>query len=128
MNKYNKKILVIDDDPGINEVIEIMLKSYDYEVFTQNNGEGYLKNINKIKPDLILLDLYILGDNGAEMCKKIKENDKTKSIPVIMLSASTQTKQAALESGADGFLFKPFDLDTLVNTVKLMINQKALKL
>jgi len=112
-----KTILVVDDDEGITEVVQMVLESEGYQVQTSMTGDG-LYHVNSIPPDLILLDILLLGGDGREVCKALKSNPRTAHIPVVMLSAHSDTSLVADTSGADDFLEKPFDLDTLIATVK----------
>lgn len=72
----------------------------------------------KFLPSLLLLDIWMSGLDGRDICKELKSDDKTKKIPIIMISANKDTKQIALEAGADGFIAKPFEIDTLIETVE----------
>lgn len=117
-----KTILVVDDDEGIAEVVQIVLEGEGYSVQTSMNGaifqeldyQGYL-------PDLILLDVLLSGEDGRAICQHLKSNDKTKHIPVIMLSAHSDANKLASDSGADDFLEKPFDVDVLIDIVQKYI-------
>ncbi len=120
----NNKILIIDDDLGINEVLKIILSENNYETKVITNPEKIMKTLEEFGPNLILLDIFLPNISGSEICKQIKNNSKTKDIPIIMLSASTQTKSLALKAGADDFMFKPFDLDELIEKVKVRIQGK----
>jgi len=69
-------------------------------------------------PDLLLLDIWMSGEDGRDICKKLKHTDATKNIPVIMISASRDIKESALESGADDFLAKPFEMNELLEKIE----------
>jgi DNA-binding response OmpR family regulator len=108
-----KRILVFDDEEGILEAVRIVLTEKGYLV------EGYLSfnNIFKIMddfhPDLMIIDLWMPDFIGEKIIKKIKSNPDTKQIPIIVLSASNDTKEIALKYGASDYLLKPFDLNDL---------------
>jgi CheY-like chemotaxis protein len=109
-------ILVVDDDEGIVEVIQIVLEGEGYLVRTATNGDG-LHDLTNNLPDLILLDVLLSGDDGRDICKSLKSNAATKHIPVIMLSAHSDASKVADAGGADDFLEKPFDVDNLIDIV-----------
>lgn len=113
-----KKIWVIDDDEGILEVVNIILTSAGYQVKTSLNGQCF-QNINKNgdRPDLILLDVLLSGEDGRDICKRLKSQEKTKDIPIIMLSAHSSAAKIKDLCGAEAFLAKPFDVDELIDMV-----------
>lgn len=112
-----KTILVIDDDEGIVEVIQIVLEGEGYQVIASMDGD-YQRYMQHSLPDLILLDVLLLGQNGRDICQHLKSEQRTAYIPVIMLSAHTETHKLANLSGADDYLEKPFDVDHLIDIVK----------
>ncbi|GCE05163.1 response regulator [Dictyobacter aurantiacus] len=109
-------ILVVDDDEGIVEVVQIVLEGEGYVVRTATNKDD-LQNIADDLPDLILLDVLLSGDDGREICRKLKSDKATRHIPVIMLSAHSDASKVADAGGADDFLEKPFDVDVLIDIV-----------
>ncbi len=121
MNHKKIKILVADDDPSILEVIELMLTEEGYEVETAVDGESIYK-MKKEFPDLLLLDIWMSGMDGRDICRYIKSHELTIDIPIIMVSANKDTAEIALEAGADDFLAKPFEMDDLLAKVKLYTN------
>ncbi len=112
------KILVVDDDQSILDSMEIALNLQGYEVETTIRGEETFARINSSRPDLILMDVYLSGMDGREICKQIKENADTKDIPVIIFSANRSMKEVFEESGANDFIGKPFNMDELYEKVK----------
>jgi len=112
------KILVDDDDQSILDAMEITLKLQDYEVETTTKGEETFSKIESFKPDLIFMDVYLSGMDGREICKQIKQENKTKHIPVIIFSANKSMKDVFKESGANDFIGKPFNMDELYDKVK----------
>jgi CheY-like chemotaxis protein len=121
MDKKRPRILVADDDPGILEVISLMLRDAGYDVKTTANGKSLL-NIHGNLPQMVLLDIWMSGINGSEICRKLKTQEKTTNIPVILISANKDTEHLAKRSGADDFISKPFDMDTLLDKVKRHIS------
>lgn len=112
-----KKILVADDDPAICDSIKMMLELEGYEVDTTVDGETIYK-MEKEFPDLLLLDIWMSGQDGRDICAYLKKEPHMKHIPIIMISASRDVKKSARESGADDFIEKPFEQEELMEKVK----------
>lgn len=112
-----KKILVSDDDLAILDAIRMILEDEGYEVTTQPEGQK-LYDLKGELPDLILLDVWMSGVDGRDICKYLKSKEETKHIPIIMISANNSTERIATEAGANGFITKPFELTRLLATVK----------
>src|SRR5258708_34079906 len=112
------KVLVVDDDKSILEVIKIVLEDAGFEVVTVLGGANIEQEVEKKLPNLILIDIWMSGVDGREVTNRLKSNPKTKDIPVIVISAHNDTAKMAKEARADGFLAKPFDIDELIKTVK----------
>lgn len=112
----SKKILIIDDETHILELLKLNLEFYGYEVHTFDSGENALTTIEKIKPDLLLLDLMLPGENGIEICKKIRNNPNLNKMRILILSAKSEEidKIICLEIGADDYITKPFSLRELI--------------
>jgi DNA-binding response OmpR family regulator len=117
-----KKILVADDDPAILDAIRMILEMEEYDVSTSVDGETIYKMENEY-PDLLLLDIWMSGEDGRDICRFLKSNPKTKNIPVILISASRDIMKSAKEAGADDFLAKPFEMDDLLNKVAKFTGQ-----
>ena len=115
-----KKILIADDDPAIADAMQMILENDGYAVDKMSDVEAIIKIDNNL-PDLILLDFWMLGMDGWDICKSLKKQKSTKHIPIIMISAHENTKKIASEAGADGYLTKPFDMNDLLKKVKLHI-------
>lgn len=112
------KILVCDDDPGIVEVIKIILEENKYNVQTIQTGKGIQKQIGHFKPDLIFLDLWMPGIDGKEITKVLKRDPRTKKIPIIIISALNDTESISSDIGADDFISKPFAIPDLLEVVE----------
>jgi DNA-binding response OmpR family regulator len=115
-----KTIMIADDDPGIVDAVEMMLCFEGYEVITTLTGDRVLAMVDNY-PDLFLLDVWMSGHDGRDICKVLKQRQGSKHIPVIMISASPELKRSATEAGADDFLEKPFDIDHLLNKIEQLI-------
>lgn len=109
--------MIADDDPGIVDAVGMMLEFEGYEVTSTMDGSTVVDMMND-HPDLLLLDIWMSGEDGRDICKKLKHTMETKNIPVIMISASRDIQTSAIESGADDFLAKPFDMAELVNKIE----------
>ena len=112
--KHKSKILIVEDDIDILSVMTMSLKDEGYEVEGTLNGDETITRTEKFKPNLVIMDVFLSGTNGKEICKKLKTGKKTKNIPVILISASTQIRSTVKECGADGFINKPFDSEDLL--------------
>lgn len=119
MNK-SIKVTLADDDPGILDAVGMMLEMEGYEVSATLNGNTVLDFENPL-PDIYVLDIWMSGVDGRELCKKLKANALTKAIPVILISASNDLKRSAETAGADDFLAKPFEIDTLLDKIASLI-------
>lgn len=107
------RILIADDDPTIVEALTMILADEGYEV-EGTYGSETLDKAHIWLPQLLLLDMWMPGMNGREVCKRLKQQEPTKSIAIIMLSASKDAKAIATAAGADGFLAKPFEMDEVL--------------
>lgn len=105
-----KKVLIVDDEPHIVELVRVCLEDTDYEVLEAYDGEEALEKAYKEKPDLILLDVMMPKMDGFEVCKALKTNKATHAIPVVFLTAKGQEvdKIKGFQSGADSYMTKPF--------------------
>lgn len=114
-----KKILVVDDEPDLLDVVLTRLEVTGYEVFGGTDGRQALELARKIMPDLIILDIYLPEIKGDEVAKILKSDEKLKHIPIILISATTVSiALLAKESGADGYLTKTFEPEELIAMVK----------
>jgi len=112
-----KKILVADDDTDILEVLTLILKDKGFDVETEKNGEKLLE-IKDNLPDLLLLDIWMSGMDGSEICRHLKNQQETRDLPIIMLSANIDIHKMSSQCGANGYLPKPFDINELVATIR----------
>ena len=117
------KILLIDDDPDIRMVMSKMLNKEGYAVETASRREEALECIANEKPSLILLDVLLSGADGRELCREIKATEATKDIPVIMFSGHPSAAQQFESYGADDFIAKPFNTETLLQKLSRQIGE-----
>ena len=117
-----QKILIVDDDASIAELISLYLMKECYETMIVGDGEAALRVVDEFKPNLILLDLMLPGIDGYQVCRQIRT---TSQIPIIMLSAKGEIfdKVLGLELGADDYMIKPFDSKELVARVKAVLRR-----
>jgi len=112
-----KKILVVDDDAAVLEMVQLALEGAGYRVQTSLNGACF-QQMHSDLPDLILLDILLSGEDGRELCRQLKDDEKTRHIPVILFSAHFSRGDNTQRSGADACLPKPFHLVELRDLVK----------
>lgn len=115
-----KKILVADDNPAIAEGVASLLAEYGYETASETDGQKIYQM--KDVPDLLLLDVWMSGEDGREICKFLKGKKGTKGVPIILFSASREIRKSAADAGANDFMEKPFDIDELVEKIEQNIN------
>lgn len=121
------KILILDDDQDILEPLSIILESEGFKVETLILGKEIISKIETFKPDLLLLDIFMSGSDGREICKLLKSDPKSTNIPIVMMSAHPAGKLEASASGADDFIAKPFETNELLNILKKSLVTKTKK-
>ncbi len=112
-----KKILIIDDEPNIVSTLAKRLEFSGYMVSTADNGADGLKKVQTENPDLILLDILMPKMDGYSFIKKLKENKKTKYLPVIVISAKAGMKELFTPEGISDYISKPFDPQILLTKI-----------
>jgi DNA-binding response OmpR family regulator len=123
----NKKILVVEDDPGALRLVQYTLQHEGYEVLIATNGLVGLKKAQSEEPDLIILDVMLPGMDGFEICHRLRGEPQTAGLPILMLSAKAQEadKTTGLKVGADDYLPKPADPAEIILRVRSLLAQKA---
>lgn len=119
------RVLIIEDDKDIAELVEYNLKAENFQVETSHNGQAGLERALQSLPDLIVLDLMLPDLGGLEICKQLKNNPKAKSIPILMLTAKGEEvdRIVGFELGADDYLTKPFSPRELVLRIKAVLKR-----
>lgn len=117
------KILVVDDDVDILAALKRILKKRGFEVHTHATGLHIAEMVEDIDPDVILLDINLPGKKGTDVCKEIK---RLYEKPVLLISAHAEAKESIKETGAEGFIEKPFEINTLVKNIEKTIEQNFL--
>jgi adenylate cyclase len=122
------RILVVDDNPTNIKIVQTRLASAGYDIVTAADGEEALVAVRELTPDLILLDVMMPGLDGIEVCRRLRADSALSFMPIILLTAMTETKDviAGLEAGADEYLMKPIDHGALVARVRSMLRIKEL--
>lgn len=116
------KILVVDDDPAINEMLTIVLEAEGFDTSSVQDGAEAVEAFHAYDPDLVLLDLMLPGVNGIDICREIR---RTSAVPIVMLTAKTDTVDVVLglESGADDYITKPFKPKELIARIRARLRR-----
>ncbi|MCC8423493.1 PleD family two-component system response regulator [Mucilaginibacter sp. UR6-11] len=113
-----KRILVLDDDKDNLEILSFILTEFGYEVQTRICGDTVFEDIKAYQPDLILMDVMLAGLDGRAICREIKENEATRSLPVILISGTHDLAKSLNMPGApNDYIAKPYDIDYLLTRV-----------
>jgi phosphate regulon transcriptional regulator PhoB len=125
----NNKILIVDDEPDIVDLVSYNLKKDGFRVTTASDGEQALHKVRKDKFDLVVLDLMLPGIQGVELCRIIRNDSKTAATPIIMLTAKGEEvdRVIGLESGADDYMTKPFSSKELIARIKAVLRRTGEK-
>ncbi len=121
------KILVVEDEPEIRILVKTILEKAGYSVVEAEDGEAALRLVNEEEPDLVLLDVMIPGIEGWEVCRRIRENEATRRLPIIMVTVRTTDEdiQRSVECGANAHINKPFDQRELLDTIKKLLGETS---
>lgn len=123
-------IFAVEDEVHIQQLIKYNLEANGYRVMVFESGESLLKEVKATTPDMFILDLMLPGIDGLEVCKQIKQNSRTKNIPIIMLTAKSEEfdRVLGLELGADDYITKPFSVRELVARVKALFRRASISI
>lgn len=123
----NPTILVVEDEPAIQDLIQINLQMGGYRVLTHSNAEDAIKGIQHELPDLALLDWMLPGMSGIELARRLRGDSRTRSLPIILLTAKgeEEDKLKGLETGADDYITKPFSVKELEARIKAVLRRRA---
>ena len=126
MQKEKIKILIVDDEPDILEILKLNLQSEGYKVSTAENGKKALKKADKINPDLIVLDLMMPIMDGIETCERLRLDSRYKNTLIIFLTARSEdySQIAALDVGADDYINKPVKPRVFLSKIKSLLRRK----
>lgn len=119
------RVIIIEDDPDISELIEFNLKKENYDPFVAEDGVSGIKLVESKKPQLVILDIMLPKLDGLEVCRTLKSNSEMRSIPILMLTArdTEMDKVVGFELGADDYMTKPFSIRELVLRVKAILRR-----
>lgn len=115
-----KKVLIVDDNEDVSDVIAIVLREAGYDVHCHPSGNHLRSTVLTINPDLILMDIMLGKHDGRELCDQLKNNEETSHIPILLISAAHDLHSQ--RNQADGFVSKPFDIEYLLHRVARTIN------
>lgn len=118
----NKKILVCDDDVDILSVLSLILTNAGYRVITESNSQQVGALVQQEVPDILLLDLWMPILNGDEVLKDLKAKGLARELPVLFISASPDVAAVVEESGANGYITKPFEITELISKIETTLN------
>lgn len=122
MSPENPRILAVDDTPDNLYLLEAILSSENYELSCVNDGELALESVSKSPPDLILLDLMMPRVSGYEVLRRIRQNVQLPRIPILLITADREiSPQQGSAAGADGILYKPFDISKLLGLIRSLL-------
>lgn len=122
-----KRVLIIDDDKDILEVLEAIFTYRAYQVYHSTEASRLYSLIEEVKPDLLILDYFLRGTTAGELCKKIKSDPETRNLPIIIISAYPASRLEVEKSSYDIFIPKPFDLDTITSTATELVAFKGFR-
>lgn len=118
-------ILIVEDNDDLQLLFQLVLESEGYEVVIANNGTDALDSIDTIRPQLILMDIMMPGISGIEVARSIKQKQDYESLPILLVSAIDRLQDRQLDySKASGILYKPFDLDELLDRVEYLTSDR----
>lgn len=112
-----KCVFICDDDADILDICQMILEGSSTRIVTCNNADSLFQNLMTCTPDLIFIDNGLIGISGQELIRNLKSDVKYKAVPVLLFSANAEIEKMAANSGADGYLAKPFDITDLKKTV-----------
>ena len=121
------RILVVEDEPAIAELVAINLRHAGYEVTLAPDGDSAQRAVDQVLPDLVLLDWMLPGSSGLQLAKRWRAQPRTRELPVIMITARSEEpdKIAGLDAGADDYLTKPFSTQELLARIRAVLRRKA---
>jgi DNA-binding response OmpR family regulator len=125
--KNDVLILVLDDDPDICAMLKMVLDYHGYGATDVDNEEKAKEILSAKHVDLIIMDMLLSGVDGTEVCRRLKQEKHTASVPILMFSAHPAAQQICLEAGADDFISKPFEMNDLINKIRFFLDQRKEK-
>ncbi len=120
-----KKVLVVDDEEDFAKALKIRLKANGYDVILAHDSIQAIMAANQEKPDLIILDILIPGEDGFSISERLKQVKETRSIPILFLTGVPGGQRRAYQSGASGYMMKPYEPEALLETVSKVLESKG---
>jgi DNA-binding response OmpR family regulator len=114
------KVLLVDDDPELLEMVCLMLETSHLDPYGISNGKEVFKYIETVNPDILLMDIFLGDSDGRDICSQVKHTGKYSTLPVLLYSAGDISEQSIHISGANAFVKKPFDMSVLVQQIKTL--------
>jgi len=124
--KEKSLILVLDDDPDICIMIKMVLDYYGYYAMDADNEENARKIILSNHVDLLIMDMLLSGVDGTDICRQLKQDKETSSIPILMFSAHPTAKDTCLAAGADDFISKPSEMNDMMDKISFFLERKKI--
>lgn len=117
------KILIVDDDDDLLEMVTLVLRTHGIEVFSLNDHTDFFTTLSNYRPDLVVLDIYLGDADGREICKQIKNTEEFADTPVLLYSAGHISSSSIEDCHANDFLQKPFDISMLLKRIRQQVPQ-----
>ena len=124
--KEKALILVLDDDPDICTMIKMVLDYYGYAAVDAENEEKTKSILSSNHVDLIIMDMLLSGADGTDICRRLKQDQMTSSIPILMFSAHPTARETCLSAGADDFISKPFEMNDMIARINFFLKHKSI--
>ncbi len=126
-SKLSAKVLIVDDEIDSLKLIGLLLESKGYQIVAAQNGERAIEKALQEPPDLVILDVMMPGMSGYEVCRRLRTDPRTATIPILMFTAKTQVmdKVIGFEAGADEYLTKPIQPAELLDRVEMLLSSTA---
>src|SRR5689334_14512594 len=121
-----KKVLIVDDDTDLLEMVEVVLSEQGFNVCTLTEGKAFFDNVASFNPDIILLDIFLTDADGRKLCRQLKSEPSYQHIPVALYSAGHITNSSISESGANMYITKPFDIKQLGEKLRSLLEEPSL--
>jgi Response regulators consisting of a CheY-like receiver domain and a winged-helix DNA-binding domain len=120
-----KLILILDDDPDLCAMIKMMLEFKGYAAIEARNEKEARNVLSETYPDLIIMDMLLSGIDGTDVCRRLKQDEKISSIPILMFSAHPNAKESCVAAGADDFISKPFEMNDMLGKIDYFMSKKT---
>lgn len=120
-----ERILIVDDDPSVTRLLATLLTDEGYDAVPTTSGQRALEIVRENPPRVILLDLMMPVVSGSMICQRLKSDEATRHIPIVVISGDGRAPDKVREIGADDFLLKPFDLDDVIGRVRMWCDERT---